>query len=88
MSTRKFTNLLCYIALGAIAAVILIRFLGTRLFNFGGGFTSVLSQIAYYCGILATMLSAYAFAKSRRNNIYIWLFVLFVAIIVVFSFVL
>lgn len=88
MNTHKFTNLLCFIALGAIATAILVKYLGVKLFGIGGEFASIMTKIAYYFGLIATALSAYSYAKSRRNNLYIALFVLFLAVIVVFSFVL
>ena len=88
MNTRKFANYACFVSLGIIAALLLLKFLGQKVFGWSDGLIEALTLMALYLGAFATMLSAYAFAKSRRSQVYFWLLLLFVAVIVVFSFIL
>lgn len=88
MNARRSIVMICFWLFGLVAALYLAKFLGTKVFDFGSGYATVIESIALYSLLCATALSAFAFAKSRRNLLYMWLFLLFFGAIVVFRFVL
>ena len=88
MNTRKFANYACFVSFGIIAGLLVCKYLGQNVFFWSEDIINALTISALYVGAFATMLSAYAHAKSRRNPVFICLFLLFLAVIIVFSFVL
>ena len=88
MNTRRSIIMTCFWLFGLVAILYLAKFLGTKVFSFGAEYAKVMEVAALSTALVATALSAFSFAKSRRNPLYMWLFLLFLVGIIVFRFVL
>lgn len=89
MNSRRVSNLLCFIILGLVACALLAGYLLCTVFKvLDDSFTHWFTDVAYWLAAIATLISAFSYAQSRRNAIYMVLLIVFLAIIVVFTFVL
>lgn len=89
MNSRRVSNLLCYIILGLVALSLVVKYLLTNVIS--GISTDIIywiDQSAYILTALATLISAFSYAQSRRNGLIMVLLIIFVAVIIVFKFVL
>lgn len=88
MNSRRLSNLLAFIVLGIVALSLIVKYLLVNVFDVTGNYTEWFDKIAYYLTALATLISAFSYAQSRRNGIFMVLLIVFVGVIVVFTFVL
>ncbi len=89
MNSRRVSNFLCFIILGIVACSLLARYLLFTVFNvLDASFMHWFTDVAYWLTAIATLISAFSYAQSRRNALYMILLIVFLAIIVVFTFVL
>ncbi|MBO4937365.1 MAG: hypothetical protein J6C90_03475 [Clostridia bacterium] len=76
---KKVVNLLAYIALIAVAVALIL----VKIFN-GSQVASALNVIANSVAYIITAISAFAFARSKRNPWVMIFFVVAVILVVVF----
>lgn len=89
MNSRRVSNLLCFIILGIVACSLLAKYLLCTVFKvLDASYMHWFTEVAYGLTAIATLISAFSYAQSRRNALYMILLIVFVAIIVVFTFVL
>ena len=88
MNSRKFVNVLAYVALALVAIALVAKYLTMKVFNLNSNVGAWCDRIAYYLTMIVTIFSAFAYARSRRNAMYMTGFAVFVIVIIVFMFVL
>lgn len=88
MGTRKFINLLAYIAVILIVLATIFSYLSQSVFNMSSEVASICNKVAYYLAMLVTIVSAFMYATSKRNGMFTFLLVIIVVLFIVFTFVL
>ena len=88
MNSRRMSNFLAYIVLGIVAVSLLVKYVLVNWFDLTGDFLTWFDKGAYYLTALATLICAFTYAKSRRNGGYFILLIIFIAVIILFTFVL
>jgi hypothetical protein len=88
MDSRKFINIIAYIAVILIAILLALRYIFSTVIVVGVAVTDILTLSAEYLALAVTILSAFSFATTRRNNAYLVVLFLFVLAIALFTFVL
>lgn len=87
MNTRRVANLLAYICIGLIAVSLIVKYMAVNVFSLGTDIVYWCDKIAYYMACLSTLICAFSYASSRRNGMFMGLLVVFVVVIILFSFV-
>ena len=87
MNSRKIANLLAYIAVGLIACSLVVSYLTVNIFNLSSNIAYWCEKVAYYLACLTTIISALSYAYAKRNNAYTFFLVIFVIVIIIFTFV-
>ena len=88
MNTRKPINLLAYIAIFLIMVATITSYVTQNVFNLSSEIANICSKVAYYLAFIVTLVSAFIYASSKRNNLYMALLVICLIVIIVFTFVL
>lgn len=88
MGTRKFINLLAYIAVILIVIATIFGYVSQEVFNMSSEVASICSKVAYYLAMFVTVVCAFVYATSRRNGMFTFLLVVAVILLVVFTFIL
>lgn len=88
MESKKTINLIAYIAVILIALSLLAKYFLVGIFSLGMNLAEIFSSIAYYLGLFVTVISAFAYAGSKRNNAFMVVLVGFLIALVLFGFVL
>ena len=86
MNSRKFANLFAYIAIGFIATSLVVKYVTATVMNVSSEVGYWCDKIAYYLACLVTVISAFSYASAKRNNMYMFLLIIFAVIIVLFTF--
>lgn len=87
MNSRKFANLMAYISVGLIALSIVVSYLTTRVFSLTSEISYWCEKIAYYLACLSTIICAFSYATAKRSGIYMMFLVVFVVVIILFTFI-
>lgn len=87
MNSRKFANLMAYISLGLIALSLVVSYLTTKVFSLTPEIAYWCEKIAYYLACLSTIICAFSYATAKRNGIYMTFLVVFVIVIIIFTFI-
>jgi len=88
MNNRKFNNLLAYFSVFAILICVVLGYLSTKVFSWPTNVSNFITNLAFYIACLMTIFSAFVYASSKRNTMYMFVLVLVVVAIVLFLFVL
>ena len=88
MNTRKPINLLAYIATFLIMIAIVTNYVTQNIFHLSPEIANICSKVAHYLSMIVTFVSAFIYARSKRNSLYMALLVICLIVIIVFTFVL
>lgn len=88
MNTRKPINLLAYIAIFLIMIATITSYITQNVFNLTSEIANICSKVAYYLAFIITLVNAFIYASSKRNNLYMGLLVICLIVIIVFMFIL
>lgn len=88
MNNRKLINLLAYIAIILITISTVVSFLSYRVFNWSSIIATICNKISYYISCLITLFCAFHYAASKRNTSFMFILILFVIALILFTFVL
>lgn len=88
MDSKKTINLIAYIAVILIALSLLLKYFLVEVFSLGLNLSEIFSSVAYCLGIFVTVISAFAYAGSKRNNTFMVVLAMFVVVLILFGFVL
>lgn len=88
MNTRKPINLLAYISIFLIMLATITSYITQNVFNLSSEIANICSKIAYYLAFIVTLVNAFIYANSKRNNAYMALLVVCLIVIIVFTFIL
>jgi len=88
MNKRRFTNLLAYFTIAIILVAVIVRFLALKVFFWPQIVIDICYSIALYSSLVITVFSAFVFASTKRNKLYMFFLVLSVIAIVIFMFIL
>ncbi len=88
MNMNKFVNIVAYVAVILVSLCVTANFIFTRYVAINSNVTEVISAVASNLTILATVLCAFAYAYSKRNNAFMFVLVVFVILLVLFMYIL
>ena len=88
MNTRKVINLLAYISVILIMLATITSYVTQSIFHLSSEIAYICSRIAYYLAFVVTLVSAFIYASSKRNTIYMAILVVCLIVIIVFTFIL
>ncbi|NCB48340.1 MAG: hypothetical protein EOM55_01735 [Clostridia bacterium] len=88
MDSKKTINFIAYIAVILIALSLLAKYILVGVFSLEANLSEIFSSIAYYLGLFVTVISAFAYAGSKRNNAFMVVLVAFLITLILFGFVL
>ncbi|MBQ9792397.1 MAG: hypothetical protein IJW32_01440 [Clostridia bacterium] len=87
MNSRKFANLMAYVSVGLIALSLVVSYLTTEVFSLTSEIAYWCEKIAYYLACLSTIICAFSYATAKRSGIYMMFLVVFVVVIILFTFI-
>lgn len=88
VSTKKFINILGYIAVCAVAISLIVRFALSRIFpNTAAEIISWCNTISFIFSLIVTAVVGFFYAKSKRSPTFMIFYVICIVVIVVFYFV-
>lgn len=87
MNSRKVANLLAYVAVGLIALSVIVNYLTVKVFHLTSEISTWCNLISYYLACFVTIVSAFSYAKAKRSTAYMAFLIIFVIVIIVFTFV-
>lgn len=88
MNKRRFTNILAYFTVIIILVSLIVKYLALKVFFWPQMVIDICSNIAFYASLIITVFSAFAFASSKRNRLYMFFLVVFIVALVLFLFIL
>lgn len=88
VSTKKFVNLIGYIAICAVAIALIIRFTLAQIFpNMASDIIAWCNTISFVFSMIATSVLGFFYAKSKRSKTFMIFYVVCIAVIICFYFV-
>ena len=87
MNSRKFANLMAYVSVGLIAVSLVISYVTTNLLGLSSQIAYWCDKIAYYLACLSTIICAFSYATAKRSGAYMLFLVVFVIVIIIFTFI-
>ena len=87
MNSRKIANLLAYVSVGLIAFSLAVSYLAVNVLHLSSTVAFWCEKVAYYLACLTTIISAFSYAIAKRNNSFTTFLVIFVIVIIIFTFV-
>lgn len=86
MNQRRIVNLIAYFVLGLVALSLVVKYIATHFLNLAN-ITDIIDQVALYSTLFVTVISAFSYAKTRRNIFFMTFLLIFLVVIVVFTFI-
>lgn len=87
MNSRKLANLMAYISVGLIALSVIVSYLTTNVFSLSSEIAYWCEKIAYYLACFSTIICAFSYATAKRSGAYMLFLVIFVIVIILFTFI-
>ena len=88
VSTKKFVNLIGYIAICAVAIALIVRFTLSKIFpDVASDIIAWCNTISFIFSMIATAMLGFFYAKSKRSKTFMIFYFVCIVVIICFYFI-